>query len=126
VRGRVNQWARAVNNRAYDTLATLYHHGPELVVITSDGRRLDGWEAVDAANRAQAESPAFNFLVRDVTVDVVSEEVAVSNFRTSLDVETGRGRQVTAGFSTLVWIREADGRPWTIRAEHHSTAAAEP
>jgi ketosteroid isomerase-like protein len=125
VRGQVETWTLAVNNRSLDTLGLLYHNGPELSVVTADGRITRGWDEVSAGLGAWAASaPRFNFLVHDIAVDIVSREVAVSAFRTTLDIEIGGTRREIPGRGTLVWARDADGEPWRIRAEHQSVQVA--
>ncbi len=120
--GLVTDWKRAVNSRNADSMTMFNHKVPDFVGIWSDGRRAQGWEA-DSTTTAEFLKlrPALNLDVQEPTTQVLTRSVAVTTFRHSLDItDSLSGRQLYAGFGTLVWVKDpTDGR-WKIHARQVS------
>jgi len=115
VSGRLDEWALNFSNRNLDSLGALYDHGRDLSVAWHDGRRTTGWIEEVAAQRAFiAGVEHLNVTVRDASVDVVAQDVAVAIFSFAVDVVVDGRRSVCAGPGTSVWVRES-GDNWKIR-----------
>jgi len=115
VSGRLDEWALSLSNRNLDELGALYDHGRALSVTWHDGRRTTGWNEESAAQRAFLSGvEQLNVTVRDATVDVVAQDVAVATFSFAVDAVVGGRRSVCAGPGTSVWVRET-ADDWRIR-----------
>ena len=115
VSGRLADWARTFSNRDLDSLGRYYDQGRDLSVAWPDGHRTFGWREESAAERAfLAGASQLNFAIRDVTVDVIAQTVAVATFSASLDRAVGARRTLCIGPGTSVWVLE-EGPDWRIR-----------
>ncbi|MBI4501920.1 MAG: nuclear transport factor 2 family protein [Gemmatimonadetes bacterium] len=119
VRARLDDWAKAVNNKNPDGLASFYHHGPDLTVAWSDGRRTRGWEEEDAVQRDfLGKTSQITFTVIDPVIDPVARGVAIANYGVSVDMDQDGVRSVSAGQGTSVWAKDPTDQVWRIRALH--------
>lgn len=120
--GLVTDWERAVNSRNADSMTMFNHKVPAFVGIWSDGRRAQGWEAESTTTvEFLKRTPALNLDVQDPTTQVLTRSVALTTFRHSLDItDSLAGRQLYAGFGTLVWVKDPTDDRWKIHARQVS------
>lgn len=119
---RVAEWARTLNNRGQNALAEFYYQGPELTVAWPTGNRTRGWEEKSAALADFFHSVArLNIVVQEVTIDLITHDVALATFRHSADIIlTTTDRDIFTGQGTMVWVKDPDDEIWRIRAEQVS------
>ena len=118
-RARLDDWAKAIGTRNPDSLAFYYHHGPELTVAWSDGRRTRGWEEEAAVQRDfLGKTSQINLTLIDPVIDPVVRDVAIANYGISVDMVQNGERSVSAGQGTSVWAKDPTDRVWRIRALH--------
>ena len=119
---RVADWARTFNNRGQNALAEFYYQGPELTVVWPSGNRTGGWEEQAQALAAFYRDVArLNIVVQDVSVELLTHDVALATFRHSADIIlTTTDRDIFTGQGTMVWMKNPDDEIWRIRAEQVS------
>lgn len=117
VEDRFDDWVRAMNNRATDSLFAMYHQDSDLRVIWPHGRMTTGWEETRQAWRDfYGAIDYMNFAVQSPAVEVLSATVAVTSFRHSTDIVRGGRRQpVRPGHGTVIWTKDRSNGEWRIR-----------
>lgn len=117
VRARLEGWVKAINNRSPDGLASYYHHGPDLTVAWSDGRRTRGWEQERVVQgEFLAKLSQVNFTLGDPVIDVIDQQVAIASYGLSIDMISEGQRTTSAGQGTIVWVKDRADDIWKIRA----------
>ncbi len=122
VRGRVNAWTQALNNRELENLAGMYENFPDLTVMWLEGSKAVGFEQYEAMiEDFYGRARFMNFAMQSPHVDVLSSTVAIVTFRHSVDVQWfDTRRDVWAGFGTLVFVKDSKDGLWRIHAQHIS------
>lgn len=129
VRARFDTWVRAMNNMDVDSLLAMHQNVPELTVIWPDGRVAHGWEEERALRQEALEGvDRINFGVKNVEIQILSRSIALVTFRSSTDVMLDDGERgiPSAGYVSMVWVRDRADNRWKIRMEHHSVRQAAP
>ncbi len=123
IQTRFDSWVRATNNMDLDSLLELHNPVPELTVIWADGRVAHGWEEERQLHEESMRGvDRVNFGVQNVEIQILSRAIAVVTFRHSTDVILADGERgtPTAGFVTMVWVKDRADDEWKIQLEHHS------
>ena len=122
VRGRVNAWTQALNNRELENLAGMYEDFPDLTVMWLEGSKAVGFEEYEAMiEDFYGRARFMNFATQSPHVDVLSSTVAIVTFRHSVDVQWfDTRRDVWAGFGTLVLVKDSEDGVWRIHTQHVS------
>ncbi len=124
-RGLLEQWRQAQEIRSFETLAGLYAHGPDIVVV-SEGSPLIGWSSVEAMLQDRmSTATAIHIRLKDVQIASLSPDVASVLATMARELTTGATTVTESGTLTLVLRRSDDGSgaPWQIAAEHYSYKA---
>lgn len=111
-------WEKGVNSRKWDSVTMFYEKSPDLVAISSDGRRTRGWEAESTAMAEfLARTTALNFDVQEPVTQVLSRRIALTTFRHAIDrTDSLTGRELFSGYGTLVWVKDRTDNRWKVRA----------
>jgi uncharacterized protein (TIGR02246 family) len=120
-RGVLEQWRQAQEVKSFETLANLYAHDADVVVV-QEGSPLIGWSSVEAMLQDRlATATAIHVRLKDVTVASLAPTVASALATMTREVQKDNTTVTEAGTLTLV-LRRADaaGAPWLIVAEHYS------
>jgi len=122
VRGRVNAWTTALNNKEPEDLAGMYENSPDLTVMWLEGAKAVGFDEYEAMIADFFRRSVFmNFAAQSPYVDVLSSTVAVVTFRHSVDVQwVDTRRDVWAGYGTLVFVKDSEDNLWKIHTQHIS------
>ncbi len=122
VRGRVNAWITALNNKELEGLAGIYENSPDLTVMWLEGAKAVGFEEYEAMIADFYGRASFmNFAAPSPHVDVVNSTVAIVTFRHSVDVQwVDTRRDVWAGYGTLVFVKDSEDGLWKIHTQHIS------
>ena len=111
-------WVRSLNNQDQDSLALVFQQVPELRVLHVDGTVSHGWEE-ERENQLQFfdSTDMVNFVPDGIEIDVLSDELVLTTFRHTLDIErTGGQRDPTIrGLGTMVWTHDLVDGTWKIR-----------
>lgn len=123
---RVQSWSRIFNNRDRDSLATFYEDNMQVTMATAAGDRFQGWDEVSRALRDFYQSIArVNLVLQDVSVDVITRDVAITSFRHSTDIIlASTDRDLFSGQGLFVWVRDGETDTWRIRAQIMSRMGA--
>jgi hypothetical protein len=122
--GRVETWARLMNNARIDSLLAMYEQSPTLVVMRGNGSRSRGIDQEEEQLRAfYRDIQYMNFVMQSPTTELLSADVALTTFGHTTDVvgADNRRRPVVAGRGTIVWMRDAEEDVWKIHLLHIST-----
>ena len=114
---RFQGWVSAINNfnGSFDDINDKFMHSEDLVVVSPNGKRVEGWE-----NQAPEISEYYqnvtyvNFVPQAPSVRVINGEFASVVFRHSTTTDYRMtGRAANAGWGMMLWQKDADGQ-WRI------------
>lgn len=122
VEEQLNAWVKYMNNARRDSLFSMYHQVPALVVLWPEGKKTSGWEATEAEWQNFYSTTSFmNFVPQSPEIEILSPTAALATFRHSTDIVTqGRRQPTVAGSATVLWMRDPSDGMWKIRASHIS------
>ncbi len=111
-------WVRSLNNQNQDSLALVYHQVPELRVLGIDGSVSHGWdeERTRLAEFFEA-AELVNFVPDGIEIEVLSDEIVLTTFRHTLDIERADGQRdpTVRGLGTIIWTHDVLDDSWKIR-----------
>ena len=117
-RATVEQWRQGWEVKSIETLAKLYEHDLDVVLIT-EGAALTGWKSIEAQLKDRlARASSVHVQLKDVVVSAQSDTVASVVATMRREVTEGASTTTETGTLTLVLRREHDG--WLISLEHYS------
>jgi ketosteroid isomerase-like protein len=112
------KWRQAWETHSADTLAMLYTHDDDLVLV-SQGTAYTGWTAVNGyLSAAVGPLKAVHMTLDDVKTASLGADGAVVNASVTRELDDGNGSVTERGSVTLV-LRH-DGAGWLIVSEHYS------
>ena len=114
--GRFEGWVTAINNRTLADIDDSFIHNEELVVVSPNGNRVEGWESQHTEIRNYYQNISYvNFVPLSPTVHVINSEFASVVFRHSTTTDYRMtGRSANAGWGMMLWQKDpADGQ-WRI------------
>lgn len=118
VRGAIEAWRQAYEVRSIDSLAKLYAHDLDLVVV-QEGTPVNGWTAVEAMLRDRlARAKDIHVRLKDVQVASLSLDIATAVATMTREIGDGTTTVTENGALTIVVHNGGDG--WRIVAEHYS------
>ncbi len=114
----VEQWRQAYEVRSFDTLAKLYVHDPDTVVVV-DGLPLIGWTAIEPVLKDKlTHAKEIHVRLKDVNVISLAPTVAGAVATMTREISDGVTTVTETGALTLVLRKSAGG--WQIITEHYS------
>jgi ketosteroid isomerase-like protein len=122
VNDRVTAWTTALNNKELDDLAALYDQSPDMTVLWLEGSKATGPDEYgQMIQDFYARARFMNFAAQGADVDVITATVAVVTLRHSVDVQWfDTRRDVWAGHTTLVFVKDPTDGLWKIHTQHVS------
>ncbi len=112
---RFQEWVTAVNNRTIADIDDMFMHSEDLVVISPNGNRVEGWENQETAIRNYYQDVNYvNFVPLAPSIHVITDEFASMIYRHSTTTDFRMtGRAANAGWGTMLWQKDSDG-VWRI------------
>jgi len=121
VEGRFAAWVRAWNSYNPANLEPFYIHKPHLAVAWPNGERTRGWDEESQFQRDFLPTVmGMNLQVREPSIVMVRNDLALVTFGLSLDMFAGGRRQIGPGQGMMLWQKE--GGVWRIYAAQLSYA----
>lgn len=118
VKATLEQWRQAYEIRSMDTLAKLYAHDLDLVVV-QEGLTMIGWSSVEAALSDRiARAGQIHIRLKDIQVVALGLEAASAVATMTRELTDGTTTVTENGTLTLVLRKTPDG--WVISSEHYS------
>lgn len=118
VKATVEQWRQGYEVRSVETLAKLYAHDVDVVVV-QEGQTMIGWSSVEAYLKDRiARAGQIHIRLKDVSVVALGLEAASVTATMNRELSEGTTTVTENGTLTLVVRRTADG--WVISSEHYS------
>ncbi len=118
VKATVEQWRQGYEVRSVETLAKLYAHDVDVVVV-QEGQTMIGWSSVEAYLKDRiARAGQIHIRLKDVSVVALGLEAASVTATMTRELSEGTTTVTENGTLTLVVRRTADG--WVISSEHYS------
>jgi ketosteroid isomerase-like protein len=118
VKATVEQWRQGYEVRSVDTLAKLYAHDLDVVVV-QEGATMIGWSSVEAYLKDRiARAGQIHIRLKDISVIALGLEAASVVATMTRELTDGTTTITENGTLTLVVRRTADG--WVISSEHYS------
>ena len=117
-RGTIEKWRQAYQVRSFETLASLYAHDADTVVV-QDGQQIVGWTSVEAMLKDQIEKfPKVTIRLKDIQVASLGPTAATAT--TGMTREVGDETTTRSESGALMIVLRKDGESWLIVAEHYS------
>jgi ketosteroid isomerase-like protein len=112
---RFEAWVTAVNNRTLADIDDSFIHSEALVVVSTSGTKVEGWEAQHAEIRTYYNNISYvNFVPITPSIQVIDAEFASVVYRHSTTTDFRMtGRSANAGWGMMLWQKDADGQ-WRI------------
>lgn len=118
VKATVEQWRQGYEVRSVETLAKLYAHDVDVVVV-QEGQTMIGWSSVEAYLKDRiARAGQIHIRLKDVSVVALGLEAASVTATMTRELTEGTTTVTENGTLTLVVRRTPDG--WVIGSEHYS------
>ena len=118
VKATIEQWRQGYEVRSVDTLAKLYAHDLDVVVV-QEGLTMIGWSSVEAYLKDRiARAGQIHIRLKDVQVISLGLEAASAIATMTRELTEGTTTVTESGTLTLVVRRTGDG--WVISSEHYS------
>ena len=119
-RATVEEWRQAYEEKSLETLAKLYAHDIELVVV-QDGNPYVGWTSVEPMLRDRlARAKQIHVRLRDVQVVSIAPVAASVLATMTREISDGVTTVTEHGTLTIVLRRDDASGAWQIIAEHYS------
>jgi ketosteroid isomerase-like protein len=116
----IEQWRQAYELRSVDSLAPLYAHEPELVVVR-EGNALTGWPAVEQMLKERlAKATSVRVKLGIVQVSQLTPEVATAVATMTREIAEEFATFNETGTLTLTLRKDPGGRDFRIVVEHYS------
>jgi ketosteroid isomerase-like protein len=116
----IEQWRQAYELRSIDTLAKLYVHDPDTVVVV-DGVPRIGWSAIQQILEDKlAHAKEIHVQLNDVRVVSLSPTVTSAVATMTREVSDGTTAVTEYGALTLVLVTDRTAGHWKIAVEHYS------
>jgi uncharacterized protein (TIGR02246 family) len=117
-RAAVETWRLAYEMRNFDTLAKLYQHDIDLVVV-HDGQPLVGWNSVEGMLRDRiARYKEIHVRLKDIQVASLGPEAATAT--AAMTRELGDGTTTVNEVGALTFVLHKTGDNWLVIVEHYS------
>jgi ketosteroid isomerase-like protein len=117
-RATVEQWRQAYEVRSFDTLAKLYAHNLDLVVV-QEGVPIVGWSSVEAMLKDRlARYKDIHVRLKDIQVQSLAADAAVATAAMTRELGDGVTTITESGALTIVLRKETE--QWLIVTEHYS------
>lgn len=118
-RAMIEQWRQAYEVRSMSSLAPLYAHDLDVVVV-QEGIALLGWSSVEAMLKDRlARAGTIRVRLKDVQVVSLAPEVAAATATMTREIGDGTTTVTESGALTLI-LRRVDDARWVIVSEHYS------
>lgn len=117
-RATIEQWRQAYQVRSFETLARLYDHTLDLVVV-QDGQPLVGWTSVEGMLKDRfARFKDIQIRLKDIQVASLGPTAATAT--AAMTRELGDGVTTISESGALTVVLRKEGDLWLIVAEHYS------
>ena len=118
VKATIEQWRQGYEVRSVDTLAKLYAHDLDVIVV-QEGLTMIGWSSVEAYLKDRiARAGQIHIRLKDIQVISLGLEAASAAATMTRELTDGTTTVAESGTLTLVVRRTAEG--WVISSEHYS------
>ncbi len=118
VKATIEQWRQGYEVRSVETLAKLYAHDLDLVVV-QEGLTMIGWSSVEAYLKDRiARAGQIHIRLKDVQIVALGLEAASAVATMTRELTDGSTTVTESGTLTLV-VRKTPDR-WVISSEHYS------
>jgi len=118
VKATIEQWRQGYEVRSVETLAKLYAHDLDVVVV-QEGSTMIGWSSVEAYLKDRiARAGQIHIRLKDIQIIALGLEAASATATMTRELTDGTTTVTENGTLSLVVRRTADG--WVISSEHYS------
>ena len=117
-RATIEQWRQSYQVRSFESLARLYDHTLDLVVV-QDGQPLVGWTSVEGMLKDRlARFKDIQIRLKDIQVASLGGTAAVAT--AAMTRELGDGVTTITESGALTFVLRKEGDIWVIVSEHYS------
>jgi ketosteroid isomerase-like protein len=117
-RATIEQWRQSYQVRSFESLARLYDHTLDLVVV-QDGQAIVGWTSVEGMLKDRfARFKDIQIRLKDIQVASLGGTAAVAT--ASMTRELGDGVTTITESGALTVVLRKEGDIWVIVSEHYS------
>jgi ketosteroid isomerase-like protein len=117
-RATIEQWRQSYQVRSFESLARLYDHTLDLVVV-QDGQAIVGWTSVEGMLKDRfARFKDIQIRLKDIQVASLGGTAAVATAAMTRELGDGVTTITESGALTVVLRKEGD--IWVIVSEHYS------